>query len=305
VGLRSIISSTAGVTALGLVFGLPLAAQEQLPVAELATQQAPLETVAPLPVQAPEQQQAQTLADIRQEMSVLFVEVQRLQRELSTTGAPATALGGGGTLERVDLIEVELMRLTAKIEELDFRVTQVALDGSNQLGDLNFRLCELEPGCDIGALPGLAPLGGVAATLPNVAVEPETGAELAVSERSDFQRAVTTLTEGDPAAARDQLDAFVENYPGGPLTAEAHFWRGESLSQLGETSTAARAYLTSFSDAPNGDKAADALFKLGTSLGALGQLNEACVTLGEVGLRYPGAGVVLEAQSAMLNLGCS
>jgi tol-pal system protein YbgF len=302
---RSIFSGTAGAVALGLMSGMPLAAQEQPPAVELSTQQAPLEMVAPLPVLTPEQQQAQTLADIRQEMAVLFVEVQRLQRELSTTGAPNTAIGGGGMLERVDLIEIELMRLTAKIEELDFRITRVALDGSNQLGDLNFRLCELEPGCDIGALPELVPLGGVAANRPNVAVEPDTGAELAVSEQSDFERAVTTLTDGDPVSARDQFNAFVESYPGGPLTAEAHFWRGESLSQLGETSSAARAYLTSFSDAPNGAKAADALFKLGTSLGALGQLNEACVTLGEVGLRYPGAGVVLEAQSAMLNLGCS
>ncbi len=34
-------------------------------------------------------QQDQTLADIRQELSVLFVDVQRLKRELSTTGWPS------------------------------------------------------------------------------------------------------------------------------------------------------------------------------------------------------------------------
>ena len=32
-------------------------------------------------------QDAETLADVRQELTVLFVEVQKLKRELSTTGA--------------------------------------------------------------------------------------------------------------------------------------------------------------------------------------------------------------------------
>ncbi|MEM7319503.1 MAG: tol-pal system protein, partial [Pseudomonadota bacterium] len=37
-------------------------------------------------------QDQQTLADIRQELTVLHVEIQRLKREFSTTGAPATNL---------------------------------------------------------------------------------------------------------------------------------------------------------------------------------------------------------------------
>ncbi|MEO0761253.1 MAG: tol-pal system protein, partial [Pseudomonadota bacterium] len=35
-------------------------------------------------------QDAETLADIRQEMTVLYVEVQRLRRELSTTGGASS-----------------------------------------------------------------------------------------------------------------------------------------------------------------------------------------------------------------------
>ena len=49
----------------------------------------------------------------------------------------------------------------------------------------------------------------------------------------------------------------------------------------------------------------NALFKLGDALGRLGQTQEACVTLAEVGVRYPSAAAVADAQSAMLNLGCS
>ena len=45
-------------------------------------------------------QDAQTLADIRQEASVLSVEIAKLRREMSTTGAPNTQLSGASTLER-------------------------------------------------------------------------------------------------------------------------------------------------------------------------------------------------------------
>ena len=39
-------------------------------------------------------QSDQTLADIRQELSVLYVEIQKLKRELSTTGTPSVQLSG-------------------------------------------------------------------------------------------------------------------------------------------------------------------------------------------------------------------
>ena len=53
------------------------------------------------------QEREQTLADIRQELTVLHVEVQRLNRELSTTGAPSASLAGTSVLDRVTAIEAE------------------------------------------------------------------------------------------------------------------------------------------------------------------------------------------------------
>ena len=63
-------------------------------------------------------QDSETLADIRQELSVLYVEIQRLRRELSTTGAPSVNTGGSSVLERVAAIETELQRLTQQTEQL-------------------------------------------------------------------------------------------------------------------------------------------------------------------------------------------
>jgi tol-pal system protein YbgF len=253
-------------------------------------------------------QSSETLADIRQELSILYVEVQRLKQELNTTGTPGVNLSGTSVLERVDAIEAELQRLTSKAEELQFRIDRVVTDGTNRIGDLEFRLCELEADCDIATLGTTSTLGGSNGAAPGPAPAPapapDNGTQMAVGEQQDFDRAKEALDSGSFRSAADLFAAFTETYTGGPLTAEAHFHRGQALDQLGETAEAARAYLAAFSGAPNGNRAADALLALGLSLEALGQTADACITLGEVTARYPGSGASAEAQQARAGLSC-
>ncbi|MBK5932709.1 tol-pal system protein YbgF [Rhodovulum imhoffii] len=247
--------------------------------------------------------QDRTLADIRQEMSVLYVEVQRLKRELSTTGAPEGSTGGGSVLQRIDAIEQELQRLTARTEELDFRIQQVVSDGTNRLGDLEFRLCELEPDCDIGQLKQGTTLGG--GKMPDPAPPPAPpGAELAVGERDDFEAARAAHQQGEHQRAADLFAKFLETYPQGPLSGEANFFRGEALRAAGDVAEAAKAYLASYAGAPQGEHAPLALVRLGVSLGELGQTQEACLTLAEVSDRYPGSGAEAEARIAAKGYSC-
>ncbi len=253
--------------------------------------------------------QDHTLADIRQELQFLYVDVERLRRELSTTGAAGINTVGASALERLNLIEAELVRLTSKTEELENRINQVVTDGTNRIGDLEFRLVELEGG-DVSKLGETTTLGGGAMPAQAVAspvITPSAtgGAELAVGEQSDFDRAKAALDSGDFRGAADLFATFTETYTGGPLTGEAHYLRGDALASLGDTTGAARAYLESYSGSPSGSRAPDALFKLGASLSALGQVNDACVTLGQVAILYPGAAAVGQAQTTMLSLGCS
>ena len=262
-------------------------------------------------------QDTQTLADIRQEMSMLFVEVQRLRRELSTTGGSGLAIPGGSVLDRVTVMESELQRLTRKTEELEFRINSIVSDGTTRLGDLEFRLCELEPGCDIGKLGETSTLGGGAAPATTgmiaspIQPAPQSGgtatapsAELAVGERADFERASEALASGDFRGAADLFAAFNETYPGGPLSAEADLKRGQALTQLNDVRSAARAYLSAFTTDQTGPNAPEALFRLGEALGQLGQTQEACTTLQEVGLRFPQSPSVASAQEARTRLGC-
>lgn len=253
-------------------------------------------------------QQEETLADIRQQLSILYVDVQRLKRELSTTLAPRGTENEVSVLSRIDAIELELQRLTGKTEQLEFRIERIVEDGTNRIGDLEFRLVELEGG-DISQLGETTTLGGdVAGTIDQLE---DTGSgdgvptELAIGEEADFQRAYDALDAQDYLAAADQFRAFNETYPGSPLAAEAFLRQGEALEGSGATSAAARAYLESYSGHPNNYTAPEALFRLGSALGKLGQTREACVTLDQVGVRHPGDSFVADAQAEMQSLQCS
>lgn len=255
-------------------------------------------------------QNAETLADIRQQLSILYVEMQRLKRELSTTGAPAGVNVGGTTLDRVNAIEDELRRLTGRTEQLENRVERVVQDGTNRIGDLEFRLVELEGG-DLSTLGETTTLGGDVAvpslsdgTLTETST-PET--ELAVGENADYRRARAALDGGDFVSAETQFSAFLDTYPGSPLAPQAHLGLGLAMEgqEGADQAAVARAFLESYSSDMNSPVADQALFHLGKSLGGLGKISEACVTLGEVHARHPGSDMVMQAQSEMRNLGCS
>ena len=269
-----------------------------------------------LPLPALAQDRAQTLADIKAELSMLMADFNGLKAELVQNGAAQSGAAGGDALQRLDAIEAELMRLTAKTEEVELKVSRVVADGTNRVGDIEYRLCEVTTGCDVGTLGTTTTLGGDAAAAPaDVPVVADTGGgliigdtgggvEMAANEQKDFDRAQEVLAIGDFRTAADLFATFAQSFPGGPLTQQALFQRGEALTQLGETADAARAYLDAYSGQPTGPYAADSLLKLGQGLGELGQVPDACVTLGEVDVRFPGTIQATNAAVSMQGLGC-
>ena len=270
--------------------------------------------------QADTADRAQTLADIKAELDQLMAEFTALKDQLITTGAVGTGAAGGDALQRMDAIEAELTRLTARTEEIELKLKSVVADGTNRIGDLEFRLCELTEGCDPAALPETPVLG--ASAVPAAPAVPDSGTaeagaagagtagaadsgDLAVNEKADFDRAKAVLDSVDFRTAADLFETFAQTYTGGELTQAAQVLRGDALDRLGDVSNSARSYLAAFSGAPTGPYAGQALTKLGTQLGKLGQKPEACLTLQEVGKRFPGSADAANAQAAMASLGCS
>ena len=248
--------------------------------------------------------QDSTLADIRQELTVLFVEMQKLKREMSTTGSPALQLPATA-LDRLNAMEVELQRLTSLTEALEGRIDAIVRDGTNRIGDLEFRLVELEGG-DVGQLGETTTLGG--GEMPQAPLTPletpGTSGELAFAEQADFDSALALFESGDNVGAASALARYVETYPGGALSAKAQYYQGRALEAQGDTGGAARAYLASFSGGPNAEEARDALFRLGEALQALGQTQEACITMGEVTARFPGTPEAQRAEARQTELSC-
>jgi tol-pal system protein YbgF len=186
-------------------------------------------------------------------------------------------------------------------------VQRIVDDASNKVGDIEFRLTELEGG-DTSALGKPEPLGGGLTgprprpVAPAAATEP-TG-ELAVTEQSDFDAAKAAADAGDNARAAELYAKFLTTYPGGPLSTEAQFRRGEALAAQADWRNAARSFLDAFSGAPQGPLAPRALYRLAVSLGNIGQTEEACLTLTEVDNRYPGSEVAADVVAERQTLRC-
>ena len=255
-----------------------------------------------LPFAMQAQEREQTLADIRQDLSVLYYELRRLNRELSTTQAPSGIGSGANVNDRLDAIEAELRRLTGATEKLEFRINQVVKDGTNRVGDLEFRLVELEGG-DISSLGETSTLGGDIAQLP-IDDEPQAETELAVGEEADFAMAQAALDEERYEEAAELFARFTQTYPSSPLTAEAHLLRGKALDGNFDYKASARAYLESFSNYPNSTVAPEALLRLGTALVSVGQGDAGCQTLSQVEIRFPDTQFAIDAENEMLALQC-
>ncbi|AVO36793.1 tetratricopeptide repeat protein [Pukyongiella litopenaei] len=260
-------------------------------------------------------QSADTLADIRQELTVLHVEIQKLKRELSTTGGASAAVTGDSVLQRMASMEAELQRLTSQTEELSHRIDRIVADGTNRIGDLEFRLVELEGG-DTSKLSETTTLGGGSAPAAQGTATPPpvTGGEapgtagsgeMAIGEEADFRAAETALQAGDYPQAVALYSRFGDSYPGSPFAARARLGLGRAYDGQGKTREAARAYLDAFTADASGTDAPEALFELGRALGKLGQVDQACITLGEISVRFPGAAVETNARSEMTALNCS
>ena len=253
--------------------------------------------------------EAETVSDLRAQLSVLNGQVQQLRDELVQRGAagglpsdPASAL------VRLDQLESELRRITDRVDVLTNDLDRVIRDASNRVGDIEFRLTELEGG-DPAAAPSVdAPLlgGGLTRPMPRPRSDADGsgGAQLAVSEQADFEAAVAAAAAGEHEEAARRFATFLDTYPGGPLSDRARLGRAEALASGGQFQLAARAYLDAFSGNPQGEQAPAALRGLGTSLASLGQTSEACLTFTEVELRYPGTAAASEATAQRTSLAC-
>lgn len=260
--------------------------------------------------------QEPSLADMRTELSGLRSELQSLRTELNAAGAAGFDAAGGDTaIDRMNAMEERLNQLTDKTEQMQNRIRRVVEDGTRRIEDIEFRLCEMDETCDLGALttPELGSLASGGVQVPEVAPtvpegkgrRPGKSTAASAAEQSDFDAALEALDHGDFIRAADMFEAVAENHAGGPLTAEALYLRGAALENAGEQKAAATAWLEGFTADPNGTRAAESLLGIARIIEADGDPVAACLYLAEIPARFPGSNATAEAETRMANLDCA
>jgi len=228
-----------------------------------------------LALAGPVQAQDMTLEDIRGDISILSQQLEALRGEMAATGTTGlSAREAASALVRIDEINADLRAALGRVEALEIKIRQIIDDGTKRIGDMEFRLTELEGG-DATLNAPTTPLG-----------EAESEEDAISAEVRAIHEAKLSLEAGDGATAARALAEFLTNFPDGPLTSEARYWQGEALAMQGDFQNAARSYLSGFSGAPDGAFAARSLYGLSISLFELGQGEQACLTLAEIQIRY-------------------
>lgn len=278
-----------------------------LPFGAAAQEGDSLALEAPIAAPSPER-----LADLRASLGQIGAELQDLRAELVASGAEGfRAAGGDGAIDRMNAMEAEIARLTGRIEALENRITQVVREGTNRLGDVEFRLCEMDPACDLGALgtaqmQGAEAGGGMGLDLSPVPV-PEADSRPAITteaERAAWDRAQAALAAGDNAEAAQLFGDLAQSQAGSQPGADALYYQGVALDAGGDAAAAAQIWLQGFAAAPTGARAADALLGIARVLADQGKTDDACLFLDDLSARFAGSAAAAEAQQRMTALDC-
>lgn len=217
-------------------------------------------------------------------------------------------------LMRLDQFEAELRRLTAEVEEMDFRSRQRAEQDAARLRDLEFRIIELEGGDPTEALRTQPP-AAVSPAPPEASAPPPTppasGTLRVPTSRPEaqaaFDAAARDLEALGLAAGQRSFEEFFARHPDSRLAGDAYHLLGSAFYREGRYQEAARSFLAGMRDHASSPKAPENLVGLGETLAKLGEHDQACAAFAELKVRFPDASpdVIDAANAAAGRAGCS
>ncbi|WP_347302071.1 tetratricopeptide repeat protein [Croceibacterium sp. TMG7-5b_MA50] len=228
------------------------------------------------------------------------------------TPAPVAAPSGGAVtdiLARLDAVESQMARVTARSEELSYQLTQM----EERLGQLETTGATAAP---IGAAPvGVVPApttsaGSPAASTPTSgtttpsAPAAQTRSAAPSPERVAAVQAVAkpqTDDAGDDEysygfrlwqagffpEAQQQLALFLQRYPSHARTSWGRNLLGRAYLDNGQPREAATHFFENYQSNKQADRAPDSLLYLAESMIAINDTNRACIALAQFGDEYP------------------
>lgn len=232
----------------------------------------------------------------------------------TTTTTPSTT-AVTDILARLDALEAQLQRLTARTEENSNAVSQLeerlAAIEEAQRQQAEAAAAAQEPAEESETSASEANLaamtGGESGETTEEALPAEPAAQEAAGPTDERLAAVQAIAkpESDDAGAdeyiygfrlwnagffpeaRQQLGIFLEGYPEHELVTYGRNLLGRAYLDDGMAEEAARWFLRNYQADKQGRRAGDSLLYLADSMLALGDTNRACIALAEFGETYP------------------
>jgi tol-pal system protein YbgF len=209
-------------------------------------------------------------------------------------------------LRQLDQLNAELARLRGQLEVLGNENQQIQKRQRDFYLDLDSRLKRLE-GVPSGAAPPAtapAPSGSTQEPVPAASQNPTK-----VSTREDQAREVRAydsasnlFRRNDFASAIDAFRAFLKDFPGSQLAANASYWIGISYANLKDYRNALVAQEELLTRYPQSPKAPDALLAIAAVQAEQGDAGSARNTLEDIIARFPSSEAAGKARTRLASL---
>ncbi len=206
-----------------------------------------------------------SLAGYRQSLEALQKEMTGYQKEIAGYQKDMFAIrkGGADLQATLDNAKVDMQLLTGKIDDVRIMAQKPADDLALLREDLNKRLAALDE--RLGALEkGVAEQKKMAAQQQLLLQQQQETPEYI------YQQGIDAVKAGDVAKAREVFGKFLISFPKHKLSANAHYWLGETYYSEKNFEQAVLEFQEVIKNFPDSDKVPAAMLKQGMAFKEMG-----------------------------------
>ena len=248
------------------------------------------------------------LEALRQELSQQGkdneVRIQRLEESIRNIGVIEL-------VRQIDALNAEIARLRGQLEVVSNENQQVQKRQRDFYLDLDSRMKRLEGGGAAAAPPAEA--SPAASGTPGFGPQTPAGAATAAAARTPtreeqarevkaYDAASNLFRRNDFAAAVDAFKAFMRDYPGSALAANAGYWIGISYANMRDFRNAMLAQQDVLTRYPQSSKAPDAMLAIAAIQAEQGDSGSARNTLEDIIARFPASEAAGKARTRLATL---
>lgn len=205
-----------------------------------------------------------------------------------STHSPASS--GTSLLSKVNDLQREIQRLRGQLEVQSHELTQLKEQQQAYYNDLDQRISLLASGkskSPVLSLDTTTPTASTISTSSATAMGATASTTATPDEEASYNAAYALIEQRKFNEASIAMKAFLQKYPNGKYTANAHYWLGELLLAQHKDSEAINEFNTVIQQYPASNKVSASMLKLGFAYSNLGDTAKAKTTFLNVEKMFP------------------